>query len=141
MNKKDEIKRKVYKEAGLSKNIFFHKCQSSTKVLCNVPTNSSTKHCAVATIFHPAKIKHGQSLQELGNNCILFDILKQIVCTDYFKIMTTCNQDLSELMSILTLRSHGHHLSLFFAPQNFLDRSYSQGDSALLWSNLLSKKM
>lgn len=68
MSKKDEIKRMIYKETGLSKNIFFQKCQSSTKLLCNVPTNSTTKHCAVASIFHPVKIKHGQSLQELSND-------------------------------------------------------------------------
>lgn len=90
VSKKDEIKRRIYKETELSKNVFFQKCQSSTKLVCNVPTNSTTKHCAAATIFHAAKIKHGQSLQELSNDCILFDILKPIVCIDYFKIKTTC---------------------------------------------------
>lgn len=67
VSKKDEIKRRVYEETGLGKNIFFQKCQSCTNLLCNVLTNSTTKRCAVAAIFHPAKMKHGQSVQELSN--------------------------------------------------------------------------
>lgn len=65
VSKKDEIKKQ-----DSAKIFFFQICQSSTKLFCNVPTNSTTKHCAVASIFHPAKIKHGQSLQELSNDCI-----------------------------------------------------------------------
>lgn len=67
-----------------------------TKLLCNVLANSHTKCFAVATVFHPSKINlnflplHWQSLQELSDDCILFDILKPIKCIDYFKTKTTC---------------------------------------------------
>lgn len=76
----------------------------------NVLTNSTTKHSAVATIFHPAKMKHLQHVQELSNACALFDILKLNICINYCKIKTRCaNGGNQERESFTLLPGLGGH--------------------------------